>query len=56
MFTNEPFSSLENCDISNGRIHHTEDCTCTIADIEAWYNEYLEAEAERQTENFSNEL
>lgn len=56
MFSNEPFSSLENCDISRGRILHTDECTCTIEDIEAWYDEKADMEAERQTENFSEPL
>lgn len=39
MSINEPYTSLENCDISGGEIFHTEDCTCTVGDVERWHIE-----------------
>ena len=43
----EPMTSLENCDITRGRIYHTDECTCTAEDIEAWYDEKAQFEWER---------
>lgn len=43
------FTSLENCDISKGQIYHTDECTCTVGDVEAWHKEVAAGNPVHQT-------
>lgn len=56
MTINEPYGSLENCDISQGEVYHTMDCTCTAKDLDQWYKDKAEVIAEMQTDNYADHL